>query len=195
MHGTTEVESVRWRSALLLGLYLFILSVFIANLEIQIEGPNGWAADLPTWRITNPHYTWVFGGRPITGYHVFLNLVLLTFFHFPLLFRKPTLRAEVKILYSFLVISVVWDFLWFAFNPHFGIWKYRPENIPWFKNWILGVPADYFVGLAITLVVWLVPSFLGREGALKRVLEWTISTGTLISLAVISAFVIAWVNG
>jgi len=33
-------------------IYIFVMATVLALLEIQIEGANGWARNLPTWR---PH--------------------------------------------------------------------------------------------------------------------------------------------
>lgn len=37
----------------LLLLWIGVLGLFFAMVEIQIEGAAGWAASLPTWRIEN----------------------------------------------------------------------------------------------------------------------------------------------
>jgi len=31
-------------------VYFYIIAIFLAILEIQIEGKHGWAEKLPTWR-------------------------------------------------------------------------------------------------------------------------------------------------
>jgi len=191
---TTE-QRLDWRRMILLGVYLFALCSFVANLEIQIEGPYGWAAKLPTWRITDPAVTWIFGGRPVTGYHTFLNLVLLTFFHFPLLFVRPSIKTESKILFSFFAISVVWDFLWFAYNPYFGMGAYGPKNVWWFKNWILGLPVDYFVGMVVSLLAWLLPVPFKQARLSRRTLEWCVAMGALVSLTALAAAVVYILNG
>jgi hypothetical protein len=46
-------------------------------LEIQIEGANGWASALPTWRIETKWLLWLTSGKPLTGYHVWLNALLI----------------------------------------------------------------------------------------------------------------------
>lgn len=52
---------------------LYILSIMVAaflwsKLKIEIEGANGWAASLPTWRIEKHVLLEVlYGGRPFTG--------------------------------------------------------------------------------------------------------------------------------
>jgi hypothetical protein len=50
--------------------WVVLLAYFFANVEIQIEGSAGWAANLPTWRIEHHWLLDLFwGGRPMTGYH------------------------------------------------------------------------------------------------------------------------------
>ena len=45
------------------------LALLLANVEVQIEGGAGWAANLPTWRIEDGWLLDLFwGGRPMTGY-------------------------------------------------------------------------------------------------------------------------------
>lgn len=54
----------------ILFFFLFILtaSILMALFEIQVEGKNGWAADLPTWRSNNKWLYKFMGNRPVTGY-------------------------------------------------------------------------------------------------------------------------------
>ena len=52
---------------------LFIVTLTIdatpfALLEMQIEGPNGWTASLPTWRVENRWTRLFFSSKPLTGY-------------------------------------------------------------------------------------------------------------------------------
>ena len=52
--------------------------------EIQIEGPNGWATSLPTWRIEHHPLLDIFwGGRAMTGYHAWFFSFILLVFHLP----------------------------------------------------------------------------------------------------------------
>ena len=64
----------------------------------------------------------------------------------------------MKIFYSDGIFDVIFyttsfflieDFLWFVLNPNFTIKKYTKENIPWHKEWMLGIPTANFVGFAI----------------------------------------------
>lgn len=149
--------------SLSMAVYLFIIAVLLAYFEVQIEGPNGWAGILPTWRVTDPSITWIFGGRPVTGYHVSLNLLLLSFFHWPLLFRKWDIIFEARTLSAFTLLATVWDFLWFVINPNFGLSKYDSNHIWWFRHWFAGFPVDYFFGITMALALRCIPSLTGNE--------------------------------
>ena len=75
------------------GIFLFLVATLLALLEVQIEGTNGWAAALPTWRADGALVKAITGGRPITGYHVYLWLLLLALLHTPLLLPYGALPA------------------------------------------------------------------------------------------------------
>ena len=158
-------------SSLPISIFLFVIAVILAYYEVQIEGPNGWASSLPTWKSTDPKITWIFGGRPVTGYHVSLNLILLLFFHWPIIFRKWSIIFEAKTMASYALLSTIWDFLWFVINPYFGLSKYSSENIWWFSNWFLGIPVDYYFGFFITLLIRCIPSIFKKEPFIKSFSE------------------------
>ncbi len=162
-HSRTERRSVVGAAAVR-GGYVFLLCLALAYLEVQIEGPNGWASALPTWRSIDPRLTWISGGRPFTGYHLALNAFLLLALHWPILFvSRWTLIDECRVLQSFAVMAVVWDFLWFVLNPSFGLGHYDAAHVWWFRHWALGVPVDYWVGGAAAVLLRLAPAFARRE--------------------------------
>src|SRR5262245_14960192 len=103
-----------------MGLYFFAIAFALAHLEIQIEGKHGWAERLPTWRWqSDAVLRWA--GKPVTGYHVFLQLFLLLVIHLPLMYTGFTLEREAELIALFFLLAVFWDFLWFVCNPHFGL--------------------------------------------------------------------------
>ena len=128
-----------------------------AKLEIEIEGPHGWAEKLPTWRVENHTLLdWFFGGRPLTGYHVWAFALMLFCFHMPF-FWSPgswSLRAELRALAAYTAFWVVEDFLWFIFNPHYGWQKFRREDVLWHKRWLFALPLDYWLltGIVVALL-------------------------------------------
>jgi hypothetical protein len=132
--------------------------VFFALLEIQVEGGAGWAANLPTWVVDRPWSRALMGGRTLTGYHVYCHLFVLTAAHAPFgLGLAPwSLRAEARVL-SFLVLFwILEDFLWFVFNPRYGLRGFRPERATWHAHaWWGFMPREYWLFLPVALGLYL----------------------------------------
>ena len=169
------------------GLFLFLIALLLALLEVQIEGAEGWARALPTWRIEGEFVKAITGGRPITGYHVYLWFLLLALLHGPLLFTGITRELEARLLSWFLLLTVSWDFLWFVLNPSFGLSKFHSENIWWYSRWLLGMPVDYYVGLALSLLVCMAGA-RARDKIGSQAREWS---GTVVALAALTLLTIA----
>src|SRR5262249_44107828 len=128
---------------LAMGAYFFVIALVLAHLEIQIEGPHGWAEKLPTWRWDTPGVRrWV--GKPVTGYHVCLVTCLLLLLHVPQ-FYGASWEREADLLSMFFFLTVTWDFLWFACNRHYGVGRFRKGQIWWFPAWTFGVPRPYVI--------------------------------------------------
>lgn len=139
-------------------LMVFASALSFALLEIQIEGRAGWASNLPTWRIENEWTRRFFSARPLTGYHLYVHLVILCFCHAPyaLGFVAPSWAAEARILAFLIFFWVAEDFLWFVLNPAYGLHKFRREHVWWHApTWWWIMPRDYwiFTPLAATLYV------------------------------------------
>ena len=151
--------------ALLLG-WVVLLAFFFAQVEIQIEGAAGWAANLPTWRIEQHWLLDIFwGGRAMTGYHAWVFPFVALIFHFPLvLFAHWSWRAECRVLASIMLFWISEDFLWFVCNPAYGLARFNPVEVPWHKHWWLGAPTDYWLSLSVAAVM-LGYSFKGRRQA------------------------------
>lgn len=140
-----------------MNIYLIIfaiaVSISFALLEIQIEGENGWADKLPTWRFKNPLHklaNWPY----ITGYHIFLSLFLILILQLPFFFKLVfNLENEILILVVLVVIMILEDFFWFVFNPKWGIKRFFAEEIPWHLKKVLFLPRNYWVGFAIFVIL------------------------------------------
>lgn len=153
MDETDEMDSGRpgenhhWLNFLLLVLWVAVSAYFFANVEIQIEGGNGWASSLPTWRVDkHPLLDIFWGGRPMTGYHAWVFSFMFLIFHAGVfIFGKISLRLEARILGCLCWFWIIEDFLWFVMNPAFGMARFHPEHIPWHKQWFLFVPVDYWI--------------------------------------------------
>jgi hypothetical protein len=138
---------------------VFVLAYFFANVEIQIEGANGWAASLPvTFRIEHHWLLDVFwGGRPLTGYHAWVFAFMALFFHFPMIWANVwTLKHEARTLACICVFWIAEDALWFVLNPAYGWSKLDPAHVPWHVHWFLGLPTDYwtFTLAGLLLYAW-----------------------------------------
>ena len=143
--------------AIWLILYVALLALFFAEVEIQIEGAAGWAANLPTWRVEHHWLLDIFwGSRPMTGYHAWIFPFMLLVFHLPLVMLNVwSWKLEARILGSVALFWIIEDALWFLLNPAFGFSKFSPEYIPWHKHWFGFMPTDYWtfslVGIALII--------------------------------------------
>ncbi|MDR2207430.1 MAG: hypothetical protein LBE22_00420 [Azoarcus sp.] len=147
-HGTLP----RTPAAVLASLaWVLLLAYFFANVEIQIEGAAGWAANLPTWRVEKHWLLDIFwGSRPITGYHAWIFSCVMLFFHFPLLFMGHfSWRAEARVIAFIAIFWIAEDFLWFVLNPAFGLTKFHSESVPWHIHWLGPAPLDYWTFLVL----------------------------------------------
>ena len=138
------------------GLLVFmVFMAFILTMwEIQIEGKDGWAANLPCWRIEKGWPTKIMGGRPLTGYHVFLTLFMVAAVHLPLFFVSWSWRLECLLIGFYLGMLLIEDFLWFVLNPHYSIKNFRKGNIWWHKTWWGPVPSLYWILLIVVVVLY-----------------------------------------
>jgi hypothetical protein len=133
---------------LLFVLYVLATAFTFARLEIQIEGPNGWAANLPTWRICNRWTDIFYGYRPLTGYHLWMQIFILLIVHLPftLEFSPWSWHMELRSLAFLIFFYLTEDFLWFVMNPAYGVRRFRREHIWWHKKtWWWLMPRDYWV--------------------------------------------------
>ena len=134
-------------------IFLILISVVFALLEVQIEGTGSWAKNLPTWRINNPFKKYLAWPTLIDGYHLYLWMFLILMFHLPYAFGIPFSKVtELTIIEMLLIVLFLEDFLWFVFNPAWGIKKFFSEEIPWHGKRFLFLPQNYWLSFAILAV-------------------------------------------
>jgi hypothetical protein len=130
-------------------IWMIILALFHACQEREIEGKNGWARRLPTFRI-NIFLTKILIGKEITGYHIFMLLMWIIIFHGIFLFTSFTIKTEAIILGLLSYYWVIEDFLFFIVNPHYRLMNFRPGKIKWHRRWVFNfIPVSYAWGLII----------------------------------------------
>ena len=142
---------------------IFFAWAFVsASLEVNIEGPRGWAKGLPTWRRKRGGFIFrvarlvLVGGRPFTGYHLSMFSLQILALHLCYAQGVPiTWRNEWTILSIFFLVCPTWDFLWFVLNPAYGVKKFKKELVDWYgdRPWLFGkFPVDYAVGALLSLL-------------------------------------------
>lgn len=125
-----------------------IVSFFLAYLEIQVEGTQGWARNLPTWRKNVK-------GFQFTGYHLSLWIFILLLVHIPFVFIPWNIQIESFILSFFVLILLMEDSLWFLMNTKFcgkDDWR-NPKLGP--------IPIFFFIGAFFVLFTALGSGSLG----------------------------------
>lgn len=149
---------------LVFAVYLLATAYAFARLEIEIEGPNGWAGNLPTWRIRNRWTNLLYGGRPLTGYHLWIQVFILMMVHSPFAMSiwNWSLALELRVLSFLVLFFIVEDFLWFLINPAFGIRRFRREHIWWHApTWWWVMPREYWVFSLVGLAAYVAAMKLG----------------------------------
>ncbi len=146
-----------FKQAALLFIWIALLAIFFAQVEIQIEGAAGWGKSLPTWRIEQHWLLDLFwGGRAMTGYHAWVFPFIALFFHFPFFLQKCWSWAlQARVIAAIIVFWIIEDAMWFVMNPAYGWTGLNPQNAEWHKHWLWGLPIEYWWGSALALVLLL----------------------------------------
>jgi hypothetical protein len=141
---------------------LCALALWFALIEIEIEGAHGWALRLPTWfRTRGPAgrlYGAISGGKPLTGYHLFMASLPLLILHLPFGYGADwSAAAEVMVFAAYLAFAIGWDYLWFILNPAYGLRGFRPGRVWWYPGaWIGPLPHEYYLAVGASLVLALI---------------------------------------
>ena len=149
--------------------FLFGFALLFALVEIEIEGADGWAINLPTWYRRRPAYARLFGlfmsGKPLTGYHAIMFFIPLCAFHMGVAFGQVwSLSVEARIISAYFLWNVTWDFLWFLLNPAYGWRHFRKGDIWWHsRRWIGRMPIDYFNAIVASFLIAALPLILHRK--------------------------------
>ena len=140
-------------------LYLLVAAFTFARVEIEIEGPWGWAENLPTWRIANRWTKLFYGSRPLTGYHLWLQLFVIVLAHFPFAVQvwDWSWHRELRVIGFVILFFIIEDFLWFVLNPAYGLRRFRREHIWWHApTWWWIMPRDYWIFSTIGIGIYLI---------------------------------------
>ena len=98
-------------------LYISLYAVLYSLLEIEIEGSGGWAKNLPTVPVI---------GR-FTGYHVLMNVSVIG----TIAYTIWPHRGFWHTLFYVTAFFLIEDFMWFVYNPSYGLQKYTKQHVTW----------------------------------------------------------------
>lgn len=140
-------------------LYLITLALFHSLQETQIEGKDGWARKLPTFRIDSI-LTRLFIGKPVTGYHLFMLIMFIIIFHGTFLFLPWSLKTECLTLAAFIFYFILEDFLFFVVNKHYKLQSFKPGRIPWHVRWAFYLPVSYWIGIILGVLFIIIGTFI-----------------------------------
>ncbi len=178
-------------------IFLMLLSLTLAFLEIEIEGNTGWAEHLPTWYRKSRVFTFFNGDKPLTGYHLFLLAFLLLMFHIGFFAGLPwSLPAELEVLSYYMILLTAEDFLWFAFNPHFGLKNFKKDRIWWHhgNRWFFGLfPLSYAVSVIVTIFMNYISSAIAND--LNIFFSYLYVLGILAVLVIMASLLLPSVYG
>lgn len=170
-------------------IYIFIMALVLAILEVQVEGANGWAADLPTWR-PNPNkwysklYKKFMNNKDMTGYHLSMFSFVALIFHLPFFFNTVwTAAQELNVIIIFLLFVVLWDYLWFVVNPHFTVRNFKGNHLFWHQKWFLKLPRDYWISVLMSFFLALLNNNYLTSGYLRN---WLIMFLVFIVLTILA---------
>jgi hypothetical protein len=121
-------------------LFICLFALLYALLEIEIEGQDGWAKNLPTPKMLF-HFT---------QYHVIMNLIVI------LIFFKIYYKQKSDLLKTIFIISLWFmleDTYWFIYNSKYTIQKYNKECVPWHR-WYYGLPLGSWISIFIFIMIY-----------------------------------------
>ena len=141
-------------------LFLLLLATLFAIFEIEAEGKYGWGEKFPTWYRTNGLVAKLYGAfthKALTGYHAALFFVPVLIFLWPSVATNTmSWVGTFAALANYFAWVVLWDFIWFVLNPHYGIKQFRRTSVWWFSRepWLFGrIPFGYISSWATALAL------------------------------------------
>jgi len=148
--------------------------MLFAAIEVEIEGKHGWAEKTSTWfrmkGLPAKIYGFCMGGKPLTGYHMFMFFLPFVMFHSHFFMGVAwSFPKELLVWAVYFAWAPTWDYLWFVLNPYYGVKKFKKENVWWHSHshWLFNVtPMDYLVGWGTSVVFALAAAGIAQENIL-----------------------------
>lgn len=131
--------------------------ISFAYSEAVLEGEEGWAKDKIVWRFK------ILKNHDYTSYHLITYFIVFPFIIIllPLIISGFSAHLFWLLFASYLIGTIVEDFMWFVFNPCRPFSKWNPLETtwyPWIKYKKFAIPVSYFVKAVagILILIYLV---------------------------------------
>ncbi len=181
-------------------LFWALFATILACVEIESEGKFGWAQMAPTWYRTTGWparlYGLFMGGKPLTGYHLFMFFLPVFIFHAHFFMGiEWSVAQEFKAWAMYFAWCILWDYHWFVLNPFYR-GKFSQQHIWWHAKsyWMADIfPFDYAVGWGFSIVFAALASTFGSVDFLDHHLRiLTCFAAYTIILHKLAPFYHAW---
>ncbi|MBU1446200.1 hypothetical protein KKD70_02980 [Patescibacteria group bacterium] len=146
-------------------IYFFVIAFALIVIENKLEVKYKFAKKIHNLRIKSRFTSFVFGGKEISGYFIFVMIGLFLFLHIPFLITASwSIGAESEIFAVLLLAGIFWDFLWVVLNPYYGVRKFNQKHLYWYEAWVAGIPVEYArtFGLAAMISLLDYPFGIGK---------------------------------
>ena len=128
--------------------FTLIFSLLYSLIEIEVEGKYGWMEKAYSVGVVKS------GGKNFTLYHIYMILSLVLIYAY-LTDLKMNIDSIGFFLFHITLFLLLEDFLWFVFNPHYTLKKYKKDEIWWHAEqpWFKGIPLHNIAGSLILLII------------------------------------------
>lgn len=128
--------------------------VAFAYSESVLEGPEGWARDKKVWRFK------IGKNHDYTSYHVVTYYILfpILLFILPFVLVGFSWHLAWVLLASYLIGTIIEDFMWFVFNPCRPFYKWNHVDTtwyPWIKIGKFSLPASYVLKGTVAFLIFI----------------------------------------
>lgn len=139
-----------------LEIFLIIQAAMVAFAysEAVLEGEEGWARDKKCWRfrtIKNYDYT----SYHLVTYYILFPIIII---FLPIVVVGYTPQLFWLLFASYLIGTILEDFMWFVFNPcrPFSTWNHKETTwYPWIKIGKFASPLSYIVKLVLGVLIFI----------------------------------------
>ncbi|MEI6222982.1 MAG: hypothetical protein WCP97_09555 [bacterium] len=140
---------------LLIFLLIIVSMSSISIVEAAQSGQDGYSVSEDWWRIgQDSKYTY-------SSYHIWMYWLLLPLLiiALPIAVADFSWRLLWLLIMSYIIGTVVEDFLWYIANPKVTLKRFNPRETYWQKWFVLGpiaIPWHYIIKITAAITIWVI---------------------------------------